>query len=149
MKPKTNYSDEALANAFKQGNKEAGEVLYERYYSILASFCKQYLTDQNESQDIAQDILCDVFVKGGIKHYSGRRSFWEWIRNAAIHQCDERSEQDGWDYIEDIDSGRMEKELTQNIEQNTSTGRNQMNKAIDRLMIRLRLLYPHPGLVKA
>ena len=46
-------------NGLIRGNEKSFQILFINYYSVLVSFAMKYL----ESQDVAEDIVQDVFVK--------------------------------------------------------------------------------------
>ena len=46
-------------NGLIRGNEKSFQILFVNYYSVLVSFAMKYL----ESQDVAEDIVQDVFVK--------------------------------------------------------------------------------------
>ena len=51
--------DKYLVRQLKVGNKEAFQILFERYYSLFLTFATNLLKDA----DIAEDMVQNVFIK--------------------------------------------------------------------------------------
>src|SRR5690606_28021649 len=51
------YSDDILIARVKEGNKEAFNEIYRRYWAILYRHAKRMTKSDDESQDVVQDVF--------------------------------------------------------------------------------------------
>ncbi len=85
-----NASDRADADAIRQirNGDENRKALSMKYRSKLVSYARQILGDDQEAEDVAQDTLTKVFVKGSLEDFDISRPFLPWLisvcRNSAL-----------------------------------------------------------------
>ncbi|MBP3952887.1 RNA polymerase sigma factor [Bacillus suaedae] len=81
------YNDEDLYIRIKQHNKEALELLYDRYERILFSFIYRFVKDSGLTEEIMQDLFLKLWKQKSM-YDSTKGSFSSWLltlaRNAAI-----------------------------------------------------------------
>ncbi|MFT5725656.1 MAG: RNA polymerase sigma-70 factor (ECF subfamily) [Bacteroidia bacterium] len=79
-------SDEALMDHFKDGSKKAFNLLYERYSQQLLRTMYHLL---NQNEDLAQDLLHDVFVRliENPEKFDSSRKFKSWIYTVVTNEC--------------------------------------------------------------
>ncbi|WP_316753340.1 RNA polymerase sigma-70 factor [Pedobacter gandavensis] len=56
-------SDEQLLHAFQSGNKQAYELIYERYWMILFRHAQKILQDEEEAKDVIQEVFTTFWLK--------------------------------------------------------------------------------------
>ena len=50
-------TDKELVQGIQSGNREALEIIIEKYYSDIYRFCRYYTGDETDSYDITQDVF--------------------------------------------------------------------------------------------
>ena len=76
-------TDLELVELFKQGSQAAFEELYMRYKDPLFYYCKKYLHDETEAEDIVQDIFLQLWVSRDTLQIAS--SFSGYIYTVAYH----------------------------------------------------------------
>lgn len=61
-----NFSDLSLINELQCNNKDAYEILYLRYFPVIASYIKQNRGNDEDAQDVFQEAIIVLFEK--VKH---------------------------------------------------------------------------------
>jgi len=56
-------SDDDLLHAFQSGNKNAYEVIYNRYWHILFRFSLKMLQDEAAAKDVVQEVFTTFWIK--------------------------------------------------------------------------------------
>src|ERR1700749_737432 len=76
-------ADEVLIQSAKSGNRQAFTELVIRHQSSLLRLCMRFTS----SQDLAEDIVQDTFVKAfrKLSTFEGRSSFKSWLFQIAIN----------------------------------------------------------------
>jgi len=76
-------TDEALVISAKSGDRQAFNELVIRHQSSLLRLCKRF----TNSQDLAEDIVQDAFVKAyrKLSTFEGRSSFKSWLFQIAVN----------------------------------------------------------------
>lgn len=60
----TRYNDnQILIAGLKQGEKEAYEFLFRKYYASLCHYAERYVKDSVAAEDIVAQVFCNLFVK--------------------------------------------------------------------------------------
>lgn len=80
-------SDFDLIESYKQGDMDAGNHLYERYYNKVVQLCTRYLHSPEDGQDVAQEIFYKVIVDYKILKFRGDSKLWTWLSRVAINEC--------------------------------------------------------------
>ena len=55
--------DSDLVERMRDGDKEAFEAIFDRYYDLLHTFAKQILKDSFAAEDIIQNVFIKVWIK--------------------------------------------------------------------------------------
>ena len=78
-------TDEQIAGAAKDGNREAFEVLVRRHKASLYRFVRRYIGQGDDAYDILQN--CFVSAWTGLGRYDPARPFLPWLRVIALNKC--------------------------------------------------------------
>jgi RNA polymerase sigma factor (sigma-70 family) len=78
-------TDELIAGAAKDGNREAFEVLVRRRKASLYRFVRRYIGQGDDAYDILQN--CFVSAWTGLQRYDPVRPFLPWLRVIALNKC--------------------------------------------------------------
>ena len=76
-------STEELIKRCQDNDRQAQEVLYRRYSSILFGMCLKYAPNSMEAEDNLQDAFITIFQRIG--QYQGKGSFEGWMKRIAIN----------------------------------------------------------------
>ncbi len=76
-------SDGALVRRHLEGEEQAFEELFDRYYTRLFRFCLQRVGDRSASEDIAQDTLLQALKY--LQGFDPKRPMWPWLKTIAGH----------------------------------------------------------------
>lgn len=57
-------SDEEILLSFQSGNRQAYELIYERYWMILFRHADKILQDEEEAKDVVQEVFTILWLKG-------------------------------------------------------------------------------------
>lgn len=63
MNQQSTLSDEEILLSFKSGNKEAYELIYERYWMILFRHAQKILQDEEDAKDVVQEVFTTFWLK--------------------------------------------------------------------------------------
>ena len=77
----TEPSDESLMSLFQQGNEPAYALLVQRYKDELTNFCRRFLGDRDEADDVVQETFVRVWRSRG--SYTPAARFSTWIYTIA------------------------------------------------------------------
>ncbi len=80
-------NDAELLKLIRQGQTEAGEIIFRRYYSTLVGISRKYLKCQHDAEDIAQEVFLRVLGMNKISRFRGDSSLRTWLIRIAINQC--------------------------------------------------------------
>lgn len=86
MKIDINIKDDCLISEFCNGNREAFNVIFRRYYGKVNCFIKSIIKDDNASEDLSQDIFIKLWTcRSSMKNIHSLNSFiYVMSRNSAI-----------------------------------------------------------------
>ncbi|SHI95210.1 RNA polymerase sigma-70 factor, ECF subfamily [Arenibacter nanhaiticus] len=71
--------------SFKSGDRHAFEFYFEFYFGKITGFCTQFLGDEDEAQNVAQEAFIKLWLnRGKIEKMSGVKSF---LYTSAKTQC--------------------------------------------------------------
>jgi len=76
-------SDEQIIKGCKKGKRNAFNMLYKKYASILLGVCMRYSSNKSEAEDILQEGFIRVFRK--IESFEGRGSFKNWLIRIMVN----------------------------------------------------------------
>lgn len=74
-------SDESLATNLQAGNKQAFEILIDRYQEKMSRYAKRFFADKADVEDLVQDVFLKVYVN--INSYNNSQRFSPWIYRIA------------------------------------------------------------------
>lgn len=80
----TLYSEEELLNMLREGQHEAFEELYNRYWRSLLNHAIATLQSQSEGEEIVQDIFVDLWDKRGTLQI---RSLPDYLHASVRNRC--------------------------------------------------------------
>jgi len=78
-------SDEELVVAFQQGEQEAFEILFKRYYLKIYRYILGYVRNHHDAEDITQNVFLAVYIALPRFHPEGEHSFERWITRIATN----------------------------------------------------------------
>ena len=95
-------SDDDLLNAFHSGNKEAFEIIYDRYWLMLIRHANHMLNDEEEAKDVVQEVFTKLWAtKYNIELDTNLPGFlYTAVRNSILNQFAHKNVQDK--YLESI-----------------------------------------------
>ena len=76
-------STEELITRCQDNDRQAQELLYRQYSSVLYGMCLKYAPNQMEAEDNLQDAFITIFQRIG--QYQGKGSFEGWMKRIAIN----------------------------------------------------------------
>ncbi len=76
-------SDQEIIEGCAKHDRQAQQILYDRYSRFLLGVCMRYAVDRAEAEDILQDSFLKIFF--GIEDFSGTGSFTGWLRKVAVN----------------------------------------------------------------
>ena len=76
-------STEELIKRCQDNDRQAQELLYRQYSSVLYGMCLKYAPNQMEAEDNLQDAFITIFQR--IDQYQGKGSFEGWMKRIAIN----------------------------------------------------------------
>ena len=77
--------DEALVISAQQGEREAFEVLVERYKQKAYRIAFDFTRDREEARDLSQDAFLQAFSH--LKSFDRRASFYTWFYRILVNLC--------------------------------------------------------------
>lgn len=81
-------SDEDLARAAADGDRDAFAALLSRHYDALYRICFRLTGLAHDAQDLTQDICLALPTK--LKRFQGRAKFTTWLYRVAVNGCHDR-----------------------------------------------------------
>jgi len=78
-------TDEQLMQRQSLGDKQAFEMLYDRYFDKLVWFARGFLSDAQKSEDVVQEIFIRIIEKPN--RFDPNRKFSTWIYTATGNAC--------------------------------------------------------------
>lgn len=84
-KAKSNCEDICLIARFLDGSEAAFEELFRKYQGRLFSFCRHFLCNATEAEDVVQDTFLEVYR--GLKGFRGDSTFMTWLYAIASRKC--------------------------------------------------------------
>lgn len=87
MKNAADISDTDLIKACGEGDAEAVDILYRRYWPRVRGLCLQYLRATDDAEDVAQEVLVNILLKKKILGYQGKARLWSWLYRVTINAC--------------------------------------------------------------
>ena len=88
MNAHTHMSDERLFIRYARGEADAFQILMERYAIRLVRFCRGYLTNPEEAEDVVQETFLRAIRSAGTYRTTAR--FSTWIYTIARNLCLDR-----------------------------------------------------------
>ncbi len=76
-------STKELIKRCQDNDRQAQELLYRQYSSVLYGMCLKYAPNQMEAEDNLQDAFITIFQR--IDQYQGKGSFEGWMKRIAIN----------------------------------------------------------------
>ena len=80
--------DKELYLKLKEGNEQAFQVLFKKYYSAMCHFARQFLNDSEMADETVQDMFVKIWekreslnIETSVKHY-----FFRSVRNHCLNQ---------------------------------------------------------------
>ncbi|MYL28787.1 sigma-70 family RNA polymerase sigma factor [Halobacillus halophilus] len=128
-------TDMDLYERIREKDKEALEVLYDRYEKLLYSFAFRMMKDSQAAEEVMQDVFMKLWRgKGAGQYVSGRGKFSSWLltitRNASIDLIRKKKVQEvEWDQRDSVheDLPGVEQEIEDKEE------RDQLRRAVHTL----------------
>jgi RNA polymerase sigma-70 factor (ECF subfamily) len=77
--------DRVLVTRAQEGDRDAFDDLYMRYYRRLYRFCLRRLHDAHEAEDVAQEAFARAWR--ALPTFGGDRRFYPWLSVIASHLC--------------------------------------------------------------
>ncbi|TAK02093.1 sigma-70 family RNA polymerase sigma factor [bacterium] len=128
------FGDEELVTLAQKGQREAFEVLVERYQTKAYRIAFDFTRDREEAKDLSQEAFLRAFIH--LKSFDLRAGFYTWFYRILVNLCldyrrrrgrvsweplDEKSEKaDGKDGVAGVvrspDQGAMTEEFSRRIE---------------------------------
>ena len=71
--------------SLNRGNKNAYQIVFEKYFNALCAFCYKYLNDQSETEDIVQEVFISFWEhKKDFDHLNAIKAF---LYTSARNKC--------------------------------------------------------------
>lgn len=74
-------SDESLATYLQSGQKQAFEILIDRYQDKITRYARRFFADKEDVEDLVQDVFLKVYLN--INSYDSSQRFSPWIYRIA------------------------------------------------------------------
>jgi RNA polymerase sigma-70 factor (ECF subfamily) len=78
-------TDEALMGRVARGGADAFEVLLDRHFNSVATFCYTFCRDRDQAQDLSQEIFMRVYRNAA--SYRPVAKFTTWLYRVAANLC--------------------------------------------------------------
>ncbi|PBQ34159.1 hypothetical protein CNR22_21095 [Sphingobacteriaceae bacterium] len=82
---KVNSSDEELMLQLTDGDRQAFETLYDRYFNKLVWFAKGFVDETNRAEDLVQDVFIKVIENPDL--FDQSKKFSTWIYVVTSNRC--------------------------------------------------------------
>jgi RNA polymerase sigma-70 factor (ECF subfamily) len=76
-------NDREIIQRCARHERQAQQLLYDKYSRLLLGICLRYAGDKAEAEDILQESFLKIFFS--IKDFSGTGSFEGWLRKVAVN----------------------------------------------------------------
>jgi RNA polymerase sigma-70 factor (ECF subfamily) len=76
-------SDEQIIKGCKKGKRQAFNMLYKKYASVMLGVCIRYSRTRTDAEDVLQEGFIRVF--NNIDSFEGRGSFEGWLRRIMVN----------------------------------------------------------------
>jgi len=76
-------NDSNLINRCKKGDRQAQQIIYEKYSSVMLAICIRYVKDRMLAEDIMQEGFMTIFAKVG--QFKDKGSFEGWMKRIMIN----------------------------------------------------------------
>ena len=77
--------DRAAIEACQRGEREAFDVLVERYQRDVYRLCYRYVNNHHDASDLAQDVFLKAYR--AIGRFRGESAFSTWLYRIAVNTC--------------------------------------------------------------
>jgi RNA polymerase sigma-70 factor, ECF subfamily len=77
--------EKELIESIKAGDKNAFEILFNRYKDLVYSVCCRFIEDKDDANDISQDIFIKLYHSLGSFQYNSK--FSTWIYKICVNHC--------------------------------------------------------------
>jgi len=81
-------SDERLVSLFQDGDRQAFEMLVQRYQNLAFTVCRRYLGNDQLAEETAQDVFVSLYRNLG--KFRGDASFKSWFYRVVVNHCRNR-----------------------------------------------------------
>ncbi len=78
-------TDEALMGRVARGGADAFEILLDRHFNSVATFCYTFCRDREQAEDLTQEIFLRVFRNAA--SYRPVAKFTTWLYRVAANLC--------------------------------------------------------------
>ncbi len=78
-------SDEELMMLVSKGNRNAFELLYERYFDKLVWFAGRFVNDKKKAEDAVQEVFVKIIEKP--ERFDKERRFSTWVYTVTGNEC--------------------------------------------------------------
>jgi len=136
---KKEYTNEEILILLKSDQDAAIEYLFKKYYSYLCMIANRVLKNQQTSEDIVQEVFCDLWKKRG--NFNIKSSVQYYLRKATVNKTlnyirDNKfiyDDDSKFDYVPDSYS------ITANLEKKELEKK--INEGIDKLPEKARMVF--------
>lgn len=77
-------NDEEIALLIKKGNKDAFEIIVDRYLEKIKRYARRFMRDSFDIDDLVQEIFLKVYIN--IQSFDEKRKFSSWIYRIAHNE---------------------------------------------------------------
>jgi len=77
--------DEDLVSAFKKGDEQAFERLFEKYRMPIYSICYRFLRNEADAQEVVLDVFTKIFHNIG--KFREKSKFFTWAYRISVNTC--------------------------------------------------------------
>lgn len=93
--------DTRLMVKFKEGDRSAFEILFEKYHRPILNFCYRFLKDQFDAEEVAQETFIQMYRAA--PDYQPLTKFSTWLYTIAKNICLNRLRKGRIDTLSDIE----------------------------------------------
>ena len=77
--------DRSLVDAFRQGRRDAFDILVERHRRNVYQLCYRFAGNHDDAADMAQDVFIRAFK--GLRTFKGESSVSTWLYRVGVNAC--------------------------------------------------------------
>lgn len=81
----TDADDRALVTEFRNGRREAFDVIVMRHRRSVYQVCYRFVNHHEDAADLAQDVFVRAFR--GLRNFKGDASLGTWLYRVAVNTC--------------------------------------------------------------